>query len=296
MTALQNQEPQRWLFVWQDGTLLSNEDISVEDGVKYDSTFCSETDLTIGLTPSAQISFTMLNKDFQWQDFGFGSFFAWLGVRTAYESNGSESTRHPTLTLTGNVLTVNGNGRLETYEMVPFGSFHADRPNIMRKVMIEVQAFDQMQLFEQQMPSATALNITYPGLTAKALLQAMCTYLGVTLGTTTFMNEGLTLDKAPDAFATCSMREVLGWIAEAACSNARFNRQGELVLSWLNPVNRSFDEHGYTQFEYTEYATTPVDKLSVRNEDSTSEVVITGETDSSPYMIQDNPFLKVGGS
>ena len=105
----------------------------------------------------------------------------------------------------------------------------------------------------------------------------------------TFTNSTVTLSKAPKSFSTASMRDVLGQIAELACSVARFNREGVLTFVWLNRVTKSFDEHNYTEFEYTEYATTSVNKLSVRNGDQTQETVV-GSGDS-PYMIQDNPFL-----
>lgn len=288
-TALQAGEPQRWLFVWSDGTLSSNEEIDVEAGVGYDEMFCSETDLTIGLTPSSQISFSLLNGEYQWTGFSFGWFNASLGVRVNRVRNDSPRTNHPVLTVSGNSLTVSGNGWLETYELCPFGRFYAERPDIIRRVLIDINAMDQMQLFEQDMPSDTDLGITYP-ITAGALLTAMCTYLQVTSTVSaTFMNYDMTLASRPKSFDTATMRDVLGWIAEIACSVARFNREGNLAFVWLNRVDRSFSETDYVDFERTEYQTTAVNKLSVRNDDSTAETVLG--TGDSPYMIQDNPFL-----
>ena len=192
------------------------------------------------------------------------------------------------VSVSGNTATVVGNGVTETYELVPFGWFYAERPDVLRKTLIAVDGFDRMTLFERDMPSATALGITYP-VTALTLLQAMCTHLGVQLETTTFLNSGLTLEKEPKSFSSASMREVLGWIAEAACAVARFSREGSLRLLWLNSTSVSYDEHGYTGFERTEYETTSVSKLSIRNADQTEETVLG--TGDSPYMIQDNPFL-----
>lgn len=288
VTALRAGAPQRWLFAWADGTLTTNEDISVEAGVKYDETFCSETDLTVGLTPSSSISFVLLNGQYQWLGFNFGWFTASLSVRIATQRNASPITRHPVLTLNGNTLTVNGNGSLDTYELCSFGKFFAETPSIIRKYQIDIMANDQMLLFEQDMPSDAALHLTYP-VSAGTLLAAMCTYLEVPLATTTFLNSEMTLASRPSVFNTSSMREVLGMIAEVGCSIARFDRQGRLSLRWLNRLSRSYDEHNYTEFERTEYQTTAVNKLSVRNSDSTAESVVG--TGDSPYMIQDNPFL-----
>jgi hypothetical protein len=294
LAALQAGAPQRWAFIWANGTILTNEDISVEDGVRYDETFCSETDLTVGLTPSCTMSFTLLNDQLQLLNFPFGRFTAKLGVRLSVTANNSAATDHPTVVVDGNSMTVSGNGKLETYELCPFGVFYAERPDILRKVLIDIEAFDQMVLFDRDMPSATALNITYP-ITAGALLQAMCTYLSTATGTTiaadsyTFTNYSVQLAKEPESFKTASMRDVLGWIAELACAVARFNRSGTLTFVWLNRINKSYDEHNYTEFERTEFSTTSVSKLSVRNADQTQETVVG--TGDSPYMIQDNPFL-----
>lgn len=296
LTALHAGAPQRWAFVWDaDNTILTNEDISVEEGVSYDETFCSETDLTIGLTPSSHMSFTMLNADYQWLNFPFGRFTAKLGVRISVTENGSARTRRPTIVINGNTMTASGNGVLETYELAPFGIFYAKRPDILRRTQIAVDAYDAMTLFDCNMPSFATLGISDSSLPVSAgtLLDAMCSYLNVTTVTdlsSTFLNHGVTLAKEPENFSTSSMRDVLAYIAELGCAIARFNREGKLNLVWLNPINVSYNEHGYVAFDRTEYATTPVNKLSVRNEDQTQETVVgTGTT--SPYMIQDNPFL-----
>ena len=294
VTALHAGAPQRWAFVWDaDSTILTNEDISVEDGVSYDETFCSETDLTVGLTPSSHMSFTMLNADYQWLNFPFGRFTAKLGVRISVAENDSARTRRPTIAINGNTMTASGNGILETYELAPFGIFYATRPDILRKTQIAVDAYDTMTLFDRSMPSFTTLGLSNTNVSAGALLDAMCSYLNVATVTnlsSTFLNHGVTLAKEPKSFKSSSMRDVLGYIAELGCSVARFNREGKLNLVWLNPINASYNEHGYVSFDRTEYSTTAVNKLSVRNDDQTQETVVgTGTT--SPYMIQDNPFL-----
>lgn len=293
VTALHSGAPQRWAFIWDaDGTILTNEDISVEDGVSYDETFCSETDLTIGLTPSSRMSFTMLNANYQWLNFPFGKFTAKLGVRIAVTNNNSPRTRHPVIAISGNTMTASGNGKLETYELCPFGVFYAKRPDILRKTQITVEAYDSMTLFDRNMPSFATLGLTSFPVSAGALLDAMCAYLGVSTVTdlsSTFLNHAVTLTKEPSNYSSSSMRDVLSNIAELACSIARFNREGLLNFVWLNRTGVSYNERGYVSFDRTEYSTTPVNKLSVRNDDQTQETIIG--TGGSAYMIQDNPFL-----
>lgn len=279
--------PQRIVFQFAN-TIISNEDVDVEGGVDFHEVFCSETNLTIGLTPSSEISFGLLNDDGHWNDFTFGAFNAYIGVRLTVTENDSAEVQRPAITISGTTMTVNGNGYLETYELCKLGRFIAPRPAVVQKMLIDVQANDQMTLFDKDMPSAMALGITFP-VTALTLLQKLCTNVGVTLASTNFINKNLTLAAWPEKFETCSMREVVGWIAEIACANARFNRDGELEMAWFNTLNREFDEGNYTLFESSWFEAPTVDNLHVRNGDSTAETV--EGTGTAPYMISDNPFL-----
>ena len=292
-TAYESGAPQRMVFQFINGTIISNEDIDVSAGVDFNEIFCSETDLTIGLCPSSEISFTLLNDDGHYNNFTYGQFTAYLGVLTGTTVNSSAATARPTIAISGSTMTVTGNGKQETYAIIPMGTFIALKPAIVDKVEIAVTANDLMTLFEQDMPSATALGITYP-VTASDLLRAMCTYLNVTATSYTFLNSDLTLASDPSTSGDKTMRDVLSWIAEIACANARFNRAGQLQFVWLNPVTKTFDESGYTQFESVWYESGTVDKLHTRNADSTAESVLG--TGSQAYMIQDNPFLRIDDS
>lgn len=283
-SALSAGNPQRVLIEFThkpDGTAyspvrqFSNEDILITDGVKLTSEFNSETDLTIGLCPSAEIRFEMLNDNQQLVNFEFGRFRAYLGAKI---TSGSPTEGAKTATFPDG-----------TYEFAPLGTFIAQRPDIVRKSIINVDANDLMTLFDEDMPSATDLNITYP-VTLSELAQAMCTYLGVSLKSNEWLNSTLPVAEEPDQFESSTMREVLGWIAEAGCSNARFDRNGLLEFVWFNSVNKTYDEHNYSEFTPTWYATAAIDGLHIRNADSTTEYVVgTGE---NAYMILDNPFLR----
>ena len=257
----------------------SNEDILITDGVRLTEEFNSETDLTIGLCPSAEIQFTMLNDEGQLANFEFGTFTAYLGVRiTDGEQGESAKTKF-----------FYENGVNALYEFAPIGTFIAQRPDIVRVLTIDVDANDRMILFDTEMPSKTALGITYP-VTLSELATAMCSYLEVPLKTGTWLNSDLTVTKEPEQFEAATMREVLGWIAEAGCSNARFSRDGELEFVWFNLVNKVFDEHQYSDFTPAWYETKEIDGLHIRNADSTTEYTVG--TGKNVYMIQDNPFLR----
>ena len=279
--------PQRMVFKFDNGTIISNEDIDVTGGVDFHEVFCSETDLTIGLTPSSEISFGLFNNDGHWTSFTFGTFNAYIGVMLSETSNGSAAVQRPSITISGRNMTVSGNGKSQTFELCPLGRFIAPRPAVVQKVLIDVTANDQMTLFDENLPSAATLGITYP-VTAGAMLRALCRHVGVSASTYTFLNSTLTM--AEPETETYTMREVLGWIAEAACANARFNREGVLELAWFNTTAKSFNEGNYATFEPSWYQAPKVQRLHVRNADSTEEAVVG--SGANAYMIQNNPFLR----
>lgn len=289
-TALAAKNPQRILLEFTDYSPVkqfSNEDIMMSQGVQVSTEFNSETDLTIGQCSSAEIRFSLRNDSSQLSSFGFGEFTAYLGARI---DSGAPASSAKTKTFTED-------GASKLYEFAPLGVFIAERPNVVRTNVIDVTAHDRMQLFDIDMPSKTALNLTYPT-TLATIVQRMCAYVGVTLQSAVFLNASLSVTKEPEVFETSTMREVLQLVAEAACCMARFNRSGNLELVWFNTTNKVYDEHDYSEITQYWYETKAVDKLHIRNADSTSEYVetVSGTQGKNPYMIQDNPFLRQSDS
>ena len=277
--ALAARNPQRVRLEFEDGTVFNSEDISGEAGIKLSHDFNSETDLTIGLCPSAELTFDLLNDEYQLEDFEFGAFTAWIGARIDSGTPGEEAKTD----------VYQEGGRVCLYEFAPIGSFIADRPDVVHKNVISVTAHDRMTLFDKTLPSD--LTITYP-ITAANLLRAICEYMEVPVASYDFMNASLTLAKKPKDIADKTMRQIIGWIAEAACSNARFNRDGELELSWLVATNKTFTESDHSEFSQAWFASAAVNGLRIRYSTASSEYV-TGGGDNE-YLIQENPFLIPG--
>lgn len=272
--------PQRVLIEFMDYdpvVQFSNEDIVISNGLHMAAEFNAETDIAIGQCPSAEISFTLWNDVAQVSNFEFGTFKAYLGARI---DSG---------TPTGKTKTFTEDGQTVTYEFAPLGVFVAERPDIVKKSVINVTANDRMTLFDTDMPSKETLNLTYPT-TMSVLFQKMCAYLNVPYASATFLNSDLVISKEPKQFESATMRDVLKWIAEASGSNARFNRDGVLEFVWFTTVNKTYTESNYKDFTPTWYETAAIDGLHIRNADSTSEYVVG--TGSNAYLIQDNPFLR----
>lgn len=192
------------------------------------------------------------------------------------------------LNVTSRILKVYGDGQTETYEFVPLGTFIAERPDSPDQISIELTCHDQMSKFDKDMPNAGTLGITYPT-TIGTLFTTLCTYAGVPYRTGTFMNSDATISREPEQFGNATMRAVIGWIAEAAGSNAGFDRDGYLVMKWLTSTNQVINENSYASCMPKYYTTPTVTKLYKRNTSGGNDVTI-GSGDSG-YLIQDNPLL-----
>jgi len=371
--AVANGNPQMALLLFPD-CVFSNRDLDMEKGIEFNDYFNTEDDLTVGLTPSNEISFSILNADRLLNDYEFGEFTATIGVMTArsgYQQSGNArvmigndlyvgNTNYPYITRNGNIMdyqpnfavrsflvngnrmyafgdngkykvynTANGisvnetvnaymlnkaanqwrgwginwqagtktlktwhNGSAETYEFAPLGNFTADRPDVPDVLWVDFTCHDAMTKFDIDMPTAQQLGITYP-VTLGVLLSKMCQYVGVPLRSAAFINSGVTLDKAPQEFENASMRTVLGWIAEAAASIARIDRDGYLKMDWVRETDQSLDETGYTEFSPKWYETQPVGKIYNRSVTEGKERIYGDGT--VEYLIQDNPFLREEG-
>ena len=273
--------PQRVLLEFTakpDGTayspsvVFSNEDIVITSGLHLTAEFNSATDLEIGLCPSAEIQFSMWNTESQLVDFEFGTFKAYLGAKI---TSGTPASGAKTKTFTDGLN-----------EFAPLGTFIAHRPDIVVKKIIDVDANDLMTRFDVDMPA----NLQeYTG-TLAGMAAALCSRAGVSLKSTNFLNAGMSVALTAEQSENKTMRQVLGWIAEAAGSIARFDRDGNLEFAWFNTVNQIYDEHNYKEFTPTWYETRAIDGLHIRNADSTAEY--TYGAGSNAYMIQDNPFLR----
>lgn len=205
---------------------------------------------------------------------------AWSGKGIYYDKN-------------ARILYISEHGTTERYEFVPLGVFEADRPNVPDQIRIEMTCFDRMQKFERDMPSAGELGLTGETTTIRQLLARMCSYVGVPLQSAAFPNEGATVRTDMSDFGSVTMRTVVGWIAEAAGSIARFNRDGMLIMDWVSEARHDtsaeYDENDYAEMEAYWYETHPMNRLCVRRT-AEGEDRVRGNGVNG-YLIQDNPLL-----
>lgn len=195
-------------------------------------------------------------------------------------------------------LNVYDNGHIRKYEFCPLGKFTADRPKAPDKIQIDMTCFDFMQKFEKDMTEVT-INFGNGGITLRNLFIALCGQIGVEYELpSTFINGDAVILSRPEDFDNCTARDVLKWIGEASGTNARFNRDGKLILDWIRTNTASsevFGANGYSEFDPYWYETKRVGTLynrSTQDSSDSTKAANTGYSGSEYYLIQDNPFLR----
>lgn len=100
--------------------------------------------------------------------------------------------------------------------------------------LITLDCLDNMTWFD--VPFGEITGLTYPT-TAGALVSAICSHVGVTLGTVAFPNYTMSISQESGEWLAnndVNCREVLQYIAQKCCCYCKIDTAGELVLAWYD--------------------------------------------------------------
>lgn len=135
-------------------------------------------------------------------------------------------------------------------------------------------------------------SLSYPT-TLKNIFTSLCAHVGVPASTADFPNSGKTFDSPLFRTQDVLCREVLQWIAEAACSFARISRSGVCELAWFANTNVTFNKTANSADYYnavvSEYQVAKIDKLQVAASEKDIGVIVG--TGTNAYQIIDCPML-----
>lgn len=145
------------------------------------------------------------------------------------------------------------------FEYVPMGSFFIEKAS-KEKSLIKMSGFDKMILFEQ--PYVTELE--YPA-TLKEVLHEICSFAGVPLKTTSFINDDYIVANEPD-LDEVTLRTALEHVSELACGWARINRDDELEIATLTNTDVAIDRSNYYSMNLSEYEYGPINYVVINNE------------------------------
>ncbi len=179
-------------------------------------------------------------------------------------------------------------GTLEQFEYCPLGCFVAKRPKAPDVIQIDMTCYDFMTKFDKDINDIT---VTFPATISELFVQ-LCTQIGVEyILPDPFINGTATIASRPQDFDNATVRDVIKWIAEAACSNARFNRDGKMILDWIRDgTGQVLGAGNYSEFTPYWYETKQVTKLYNRDTQGSSQTTYGSGTEG--YLIQDNPLLR----
>ena len=177
---------------------------------------------------------------------------------------------------------------VDKYEYVPLGTFYFATPEQRRVANISCEALDGMQKFNVDVDDWWA-SLQWP-LTRGQLLQSLCTYVGVTLKTATFPGSTESIASAPMAGNGFVGKDVLGWIAETACSYARMSRDGGLELVWFTTQSVKLTQNQHFGDSPAEYETPDVEALHVQVANTDLGVMLPENGSGNEYQVLDNPL------
>ena len=183
-------------------------------------------------------------------------------------------------------FTANG---VDKYEYVPLGTFYFSTPEQRRVANISCEALDGMQKFNVDVDDWWA-GLKWP-LTRGQLLASLCAHVGVTLKTTAFPGSTESIASAPMAGNGLVGKDVLGWIAETACSYARMSRDDKLELVWFASQNVKLTQNQHFGDSPAEYETPAVQALHVQVANTDLGVMLPENGSGNEYQVLDNPFF-----
>lgn len=163
-------------------------------------------------------------------------------------------------------------------DTIPLGRFIVDQPP-KRLSTLQIVALDYMAKFKR--PYGGALS--YPATLAQ-ILQDVCTQCGITLATTTFLNQSYSITERP-ADVTC--HEIVAAVAELAGCCAWIDWDGELRLSWYGSSS-TCSIGPSDRFSGYQMAESDITITGIRYEDQDYQA---GTTDYS-LVIEGNPLLQ----
>ena len=170
-------------------------------------------------------------------------------------------------------------------EYCPLGKYYIDNDNIERgDGSVILPAYDGMI----KLTALYISNLMYPA-TLLQIAQEIASKSGLTLATTDFPNASLSITDKPDLGGT-TLRQALGWVAEAACSFAQIDRTGDIALVWYSGAGISIDTHGYFTLSHADTTIPAYDGVKLMAADTDLSGPTQG-TSSNPLKIVANPLL-----
>lgn len=181
-------------------------------------------------------------------------------------------------------------GRASKWEYHSLGQFSVETPMLQNNVIADITAYDKMKRFDKPVADWLA-GLSYP-LTIGELYAQLCEYCELERSGSIFINSTVSIPAPPEVRSDLTGRALLSYIAEAACANARMDRDGRVELAWFYPATHYIFEENTFSISVSDYFIAPVDKMTISVPQEGSEpMIVTVGDGTNAYALSDNFLL-----
>ena len=171
------------------------------------------------------------------------------------------------------------------------GVFLAEMPQRKSAHVQSVTAFDRVILLDKDITNLLEGLTAWP-YSLWELAELVCAYCGVDLAEGEIPNGGYAVRKFSALGVTG--RQLLGWIAEAACSFCRADEAGVLRFGWYEETEKVYTPADFYQgtLRLADYTTAPIERVRIRaKEEDVGTIYPESAGEKNTYMITGNPLL-----
>ena len=171
------------------------------------------------------------------------------------------------------------------------GKFFAEEPQKSGPNTVTITAYDKVILLDQDVSSWLQSLTGWP-YTLEELAGMVCQQCGVTLGSTQILNGDHPVQKFTAQGVTG--RQLLQWIAQAACSYCTADGEGVLHFGWYTPQDKTYTPTDYLQggLQMADYVTAPIARVRISGkEDDVGTVWPENAGEANTYTLLGNPLL-----
>lgn len=171
------------------------------------------------------------------------------------------------------------------------GVFLAELPQRKSANVLNLTAFDRVILLDKDI-TALLENLTAWPYSLWELAKMVCQYCGVSLAEEEIPNGSYSVR----AFSARGItgRQLLQWIAEAACSFCRMDEEGVLRFGWYQDSGEAYTPQDCYQgtVRLADYTTTPIERVRIRaKEEDVGTIYPESAGEKNTYCITGNPLL-----
>lgn len=169
------------------------------------------------------------------------------------------------------------------------GVFLAEQPQKKSANVISVTAYDRVTLLDKDITDFLAGLTGWP-YSLYELAALVCDHCGVILGDAELPNGSYPV-KAFSA-GGITARQLMQWIAEAACCFCRADTGGVLRFGWYEAADIAYAPTDYYSLSLADYTTAPVKRVRIRAKEEDVGTVYPAEAgEKNTYNITGNPLL-----